>query len=88
MPNDEKQQCRLDLIESLATSIQNKLVEPVEGRVEIVNREIMDLSARVASLEQKSALLSARHGRTRLLAYVSLVMASLMALGQVFLYIR
>ena len=88
MPNDEKQQCRLDLIESLATSIQNKLVEPVEGRVEIVNREIMDLSARVAGLEQKAALLAARHGRTRMLACISLVMAALLALGQVFSYIR
>lgn len=87
MPN-ENPQSRLELVESLASSIQKKLVEPVEGRVEIVNREIMDLCIRVADLEQKAVLLAARHGRTRLLAFISLVMVSLMALGQVFLYVR
>lgn len=87
MPN-ENPQSRLELVESLASSIQKKLVEPAEGRMEIVNREIIDLSIRVAGLEQKAALLAARHSRTRLLACFSLVMAALLALGQAFSYIR
>ncbi|TEB05003.1 hypothetical protein Psch_03766 [Pelotomaculum schinkii] len=81
MPN-EKRQNHLELVESLASSIQKKLVEPAEDRVELVNCELRDLSARVTDLEEKVALLAAKHGRTRLLACVSLVAAALMFLAQ------
>ncbi|TEB15994.1 hypothetical protein Psfp_01770 [Pelotomaculum sp. FP] len=58
-------------------------MEPAEDRVELVNCEIRDLSARVTDLEEKVALLAAKHGRrTRLLACVSLVAAALMFLAQ------
>lgn len=87
MPNDSPQS-RLELVEALASSIQKKLVEPVEDRMEIVIREIGGLNERVAALEEKAALLSARLSRTRLLACISLVMAALLALARIFLDIR
>lgn len=87
MPNDN-QRNRLELVESLASSIQKKLLEPAEDRVELVNCAIKDLRGQVAGLEQKVALLTVRHGRTRLMASVSFVAAILLALGQIFLLIR
>lgn len=86
MPN-EKRQSHLELVESLASSIQKKLVKPAEGRLETVHCEIRDLSERVGVLEQKLALLTARHGRTRLLTCVSLVAVALLVLGRILSYI-
>ncbi|MDD4237439.1 MAG: hypothetical protein PHT62_02605 [Desulfotomaculaceae bacterium] len=87
MPN-EKRQSHLELVESLASSIQKKLVEPAEDRVVLIHYEIKELSERVAGLEQKVALLDARHRRTRLLACVSLVAAALLVLAQIFSHVR
>ncbi|HBC94582.1 MAG TPA: hypothetical protein DCZ10_17215 [Pelotomaculum sp.] len=87
MPN-ERQQNHLELVESLASSIQKRIVEPAEDRLELVNCEIRDLSARITDLEEKFALLAAKHGRTRLLACISLTAATLMFLAQIFSHVR
>lgn len=86
MPN-ERQQSRLEMVESLASSIQKKLLEPAGDRIDLVNCELKELSGQVAELEQKITILSVNLGRTRLLACVSLVAAVLLAVGQFFLTI-
>jgi len=87
MPN-ENPQSRLELVESLATSIQKKLVKPAEDRVELVNCEIKDFGERVTALEQKVFLLVTAHTHTSLLTRLSLAVAALLVLSQIFLHVR
>lgn len=84
----EKRQGHLELVESLASSIHKKLVEPAEDRVELINCDIRELNERLSGLEQKVALLIVRHGRTRLLAWVSLTAAALLISAQIFAQVR
>lgn len=85
---NERQQNRLELVEALASTIQKKFMEPAGDRMELVNCEIKDLSGRVAELEQKMTLLAKSLCRTRLLAYISLVAATLLAFYQLFSNVR
>lgn len=84
----EVRQSRLELVDSLASSIRKKLVEPAEGRVKLVDCEIKDLKKHLEDLEQKVTLLAARNNRTRLLAGISLAAAVLLILCQIFSYLE
>jgi len=85
---DKQQQDRMELVDDLASSIRKKFVERVEQQERNTNRALQELETKHTFLEQKTALLAASHNRTRLLTYISLTLAGLAVLGQIFLYIK
>lgn len=87
MPN-EKRPNHLELVESLASSIHKKFVEPAEDRVELINNEIRRLNQQMSELEQKLAMLRVKQGRISLIAYLALAGIVLIVLGQVFWPVR
>lgn len=64
----ENPQNRSDLVRSLASTIQKKIVAPAAGKVDIINLEIKEINYKIAALEKEVYLLTAAHGRTRSLA--------------------
>lgn len=85
---EEQQQNRMELVDELASSIRKKFVERAEHREKNINRALQESGAKLAFLEQKTALLAASHNRTRLLTYISLTLAVLAVLGQIILYYK
>lgn len=75
----ENTQNRSDLVRSLATTIQKKIVAPAADRVDIINVEMKEINQKIAVLEKELFLLAAAHSRTRALAAVAALGAAALA---------
>lgn len=67
----ENLQNQSELVRSLASTIQRKIVAPAADKVDIMNVEIKEINQTIADLEKKISLLAAAHNRTRALAAVA-----------------
>lgn len=64
----ENLQNRSELVHSLASTIQKKIVAPAADKVDFINLEMKEINQKINSLEKEVFLLTAAHSRTRLLA--------------------
>ncbi|MCL6558283.1 MAG: hypothetical protein K6U74_05680 [Firmicutes bacterium] len=79
--NPDGAQGRTALVKSLASAIQEKLVDPAACRIESIDARLQELGEKVQSLEKELALLTLSHSKTRKLA--GLTLAGLVILAAV-----
>lgn len=67
----ENPQNRSELVRSLASTIQRKIVAPAADKVDLINVEIKEINQKITGFEKEFSLLAAAHNRTRMLAAVA-----------------
>lgn len=60
-----------DLVDSLATTIQKKILTPASGKIEALELEITAINRMFNELQKEHDLLNEAHYKTRVLAAVS-----------------
>ncbi|MCL6635111.1 MAG: hypothetical protein K6T29_05005 [Peptococcaceae bacterium] len=79
----ESAQKQAELIRSLASTIQKKIVSPAAGRMNLLGLELKETGRRLDLLEKEFSRLAAAHRRTRLLAVIALAGLGLFLAGLV-----
>lgn len=69
----ETRQTRLEAVQSLASTIRDKIVTPAAGKMDTINLEILDLHQKIAELEKEIAQIARAHSRTRMLSYLAVL---------------
>jgi|GEM_PF-6685758 len=78
-----------ELVNSLASTIRERIVAPAEGRVDSLSHEINEIKGRLALLERESASLAAAHSRTgRLTARAAVLGAAALAAALIIPFIK
>ncbi|BAF60205.1 hypothetical protein PTH_2024 [Pelotomaculum thermopropionicum SI] len=76
----EKTQNGAELIRSLASTIQKKIVEPAAGRANAINLEILEINKKMEAMEKELSLLAAACRKTGLLAAAAVLGMILLAI--------
>lgn len=61
------------LVDSLASSIQSKIIHPAEENISFLHSEVNQLNERILLLEETTAALTAAHHRTKLTAAIAVL---------------
>jgi PBP1b-binding outer membrane lipoprotein LpoB len=69
-----------DLIDSLAATIQKKILIPASGKIETLEVEITDLNRMFNELQKEHTLLNEAHNKTRVLAVVSTLATAILGI--------
>jgi len=75
-----------DLVDSLAATIQKKILTPASGKIEALELEIAAMNRLINDLQKKQLLLTEAHYKTRVLAAVCTLATAV--LGIVLIIIR
>lgn len=67
----ENSQNQSDLIRSLASTIQKKILAPTSCKLESINLEIGEINQKITDLQKEYSLLTEAHHKTRVLAAVT-----------------
>ncbi len=77
----ERPQQQSELVKSLASTIHKKMVAPSADKMDSFNREISEISQKVAVMEHNLTQLAAMHGKTRSIAVFTAAGAVLLGLA-------
>jgi len=84
----EENNMQAELIDSLASTIQNKIILPAEENTTFLHGAIDQVNERISILEGTSSALTAALSRTKTAVSISLVVIAVLAVIQVIILFR
>ncbi|MDF9408560.1 hypothetical protein L7E55_09340 [Pelotomaculum isophthalicicum JI] len=84
----EENSVQAELIDSLASTIQNKIILPAEENTSFLHCAIDQVNERISILEETSSALTAALNRTKLAVSISLLGIAVLAVIQVIIFFR
>lgn len=74
---------QFELVDSLASTIQNKIILPAEENISLLHNEISQVEKRISLLEETAAALAAAYKQIKLAASISILGLAILAIIQI-----
>jgi len=77
-----------EIVDSLASTIQSKIILPVEENASFLHCAVDQINERISFLEETSSALTAAHNRTKLMASISVLGLAILVVIQIIIFFK